>query len=360
LYQKGFNVICRLVQLVFLIILTAGAFCFAANDATFNTYVLVRAENFTVPPATGPLTHILVRNLHDTPHTVTVQPRFPAGWQWTPKQCIVTIEPNQLKRLPFTIEKAVAAISNEYPVEITVLNGFDKMVYRQNIVCASAPYFKPKIDGNFKDWSKAIPVTFTTAGKKTIVNTYWSKRYFYLYVQVEEDRLSGYKKKAAMVDAVQFALAPSNARTASAEGAKAQRYEFLIVDSVGFFSKDKCFCLIKPGIELSLTRQRRNLEGLELKEAQVVVKRQGKITRYECAIPFAVMPTIKPDVGREIAFSVLVHDPDGTGVRDWGKAAGLWPGQRNWFAWCAWDSVKWPSEAPYDSKIEWGLCSSKY
>jgi hypothetical protein len=262
-----------------------------------------------------------------------VQPKFPAGWQWTPKHRTVTIESNQVKRLPFTIDKAADVKSNRYPVEITVLSGSDKCVYRQNIVCSSAPYFKPKIDGNFKDWSKAIPVTFTTAGKKTIVNTYWSKRYFYLYVQVEEDKLCSYKKKAALIDAVQFTLAPRNAVTASAAEAKAERYEFLIVDY---------------------------LEKLELKEAQAVVKRQGRITHYECAIPFAMMPIIKPDVGREIAFSVLVHDPDGTGVRDWGKAAGLWPGQRNWFAWCAWESVKWPGEPPYDNKLEWGLCSSKY
>ncbi|MCP4610715.1 MAG: hypothetical protein GY845_18565 [Planctomycetes bacterium] len=352
--------ICRLVQLVLLVVLAAGALCFAANGTTINNHIFVRAENFTVPPATGPLTHILVQNLHDKPHTVTVQPKFPAGWQWTPEHRTVTIEPNQVKRLPFTINKAAAVESNNYPVEITVQSGSDKNVYRQNIVCASAPYFKPKIDGNFKDWSQAIPVTFTTAGKKTIVNTYWSRRYFYLYVQVEEDKLYSYKKKAALIDAIQFSLAPRNAVTASAPGAKAQRYEFLIVDSAGFFAKDKCFCLIKPGAELLVTQQRRNLEGLELKEAQVVVKRQGKITRYECAIPFAVMSAIKPDVGREIAFSILVHDPDGTGVRDWGQAAGLWPVQRNWFAWCAWEPVKWPSEAPYDSKIEWGLCSSKY
>jgi hypothetical protein len=289
-----------------------------------------------------------------------VQPRFPTDWQWAPKDRTVTIEPHQLKRLPFTIEKATGVKSNSYPIEITVLSGSDKMVYKQNIVCSSAPYFKPKIDGNFKYWSKAMPVTFTTAGKKTIVNTYWSKRYFYLYVQAEEDKLYSYKKKAALIDAVQFAIAPRNTVTASLDEANAERYEFLVVDSTGLFAKDKCFCLIKPGIELSVARQRRSLEKLELKEAQVVVKRQGRTTHYECAIPFAVMPAIKPDVGREIAFSVLVHDPDGTGIRDWGKAAGLWPGQRNKFAWCLWDPMKWSTNPPYDSKLEWGLCSSKH
>jgi hypothetical protein len=353
-------VIFRLWQLDLFNCVAVGVFFVAAGNTTFAHHVVVRAENFTVPPATGPLTHVLARNLGDTECTVTVQPKFPDGWQWTPKHHTVTIEPGKLKSLPFTIEKAAAAESNRYPVELTVLDGSDKTVHRQDVVCASAPYFKPKIDGSFKDWSEAIPVTFTTAGKKTVVSTYWSRRYFYIYVQVEEDKRYSYKKGAARIDAVQFALAPKNAVTASAVTAKAQRYEFLIVDASGLFAKDRCFCLIKPGVELSVAQQRRSLETLQLKKAQTVVKRQGTITHYECAIPFAVMPAIKPDVGRQIALSVLVHDPDGTGIRDLGKAAGLWPGQRNWLAWCAWDLVKWSPDPPYDSKIEWGLCSSKY
>jgi hypothetical protein len=207
----------------------------------------------------------------------------------------VTLEPHQVERLPFTIEKAADAESNRYPVEITVLNGSDETVHRQNVVCASAPYFKPKIDGKFKDWSEAIPVTFDTVGRKTIVSTYWNKRYFYLYVQVEEDKLCSYKKEAALIDAVQFVLAPRSAATASAAQGKAERYEFLVVDVTGLFAKDKCFRLIEPGVELSVTQQRRSLEKLELKEAQAVVKRHGRTTHYECAIPFAVMPAIRPE-----------------------------------------------------------------
>ena len=64
--------------------------------------------------------------------------------------------------------------------------------------------------------------------------------------------------------------------------------------------------------------------------------------------------------GREFCFSVLVHDPDGTGLRDWGEHAGLWPGQRKRLAWCVWGGVKWSDSIPFDGKIEWGLCSSKH
>jgi len=343
----------RLSQLVLLICVAV------AGNATSAPQVAVRAENFTVPPATGPVTHILARNTGNTECMVTIEPRFPAGWQWSPRNREVTLASGEVKRLPFTIEKASDSKSNRYAIEITVVWGLDKTVHRQNVVCASAPYFKPKIDGKFKDWPDAIGATFTTAGKKTIVSTYWDKRNFYLYVQVEEDKLYSYKRGAAQVDAVQFALAPSNTATVSAPEAKAQRSEFLLVDMSGMFAKDKCFQLIKPGQPLSVTQQARSLDALRLKDAQVVVKRQGRTTHYECAIPFAAIPTIRPAVGREIRFSLLVHDPDGTGIRDWGKAAGLWPEQRNRFAWCEWDSVKWNVDPPYDSKVEFGLCSSK-
>jgi len=350
----------RLGQILFLNCVAVAVLMGAANGGGSCGDLEVRAESFTVPPATGPLAHIQVRNGSEEACTVTVEPSFPDGWQWSPKQRQVSIGPDEVKRVPFAIEKATDVRSNRYPVEIAVASGPAKRVYQQEVVCASAPYYKPKIDGKFKDWGDAIPVTFITGEKKTVVSTYWNKRYFYLYVQVEEDKLSSYKKKAKPIDAVQFAVARGGAKTGSTPTAGAERYEFLIVDSAGMFAKDKCFGLIRPGVELSTTRQQRPLETIELQDAQVVVKRQGRITHYECAVPFSAMPTIKPDVGREISFSLLVHDPDGTGVRDWGRAAGLSPGRRNRFAWCAWGAVNWSSEPAYDGKLEWGLCSSKH
>ena len=351
---------CRLSHLILLA-------CVAAGNAASVVNVAVRVENFTVPPATGPVTHVLVRNIGDGKCTVTIQPEFPAGWRWTPSNREVTLTSGDMKRLPFTIEKATDAKSNRYPVKITVVRGSEKVVHRQNVACASAPYFTPKIDGKFRDWSDAIPVTFTNTGgaassrveRKTIVSAYWNKRCFYLYVQVEEDNLYSYKKNSAQVDSVQFALAPGSAVTPSESRAESQRSEFLLVDVGDLFGRDKCFQLIGPGQKLSVAQQQRTLETLQLKDAQVAVKRQGKITHYECAIPFSAVPTIRPAVGREIRFSVLVHDAGGTGIRDWGKAAGLWPEQRNPLAWCKWRPAKWPSELPYDGKVEFGLCSSK-
>lgn len=345
---------------VFLTCLVAGGMCHGESTPASQGNIAVRAENFTVPPSTGPLAHILIRNTGDVACEATVRPTFPRGWQWTPAQRVVTVEPRQVARVPFTIEKATDVELNQYPVEIVVLEGAKTTLHRQNVVCASAPYFRPKIDGKFKDWSDAIPITFTTAGKETTVNTYWNKQFFYLYVQVEESRLCPYKKNAAMVDAVQVCVAPRRAVTAAAAMAKSQRYEFLAVASTGLFAKDKCFFLTEAGTELSVAQEPRALAKIpELEEAKVVVKRHGDTTHYECAIPFAAMPKIRPDIGREICVSVLIHDPDGTGVRDWGEETGLWPEQRNPLAWCAWGSLAWAENPPYDGKIEWGLCSSK-
>jgi len=350
----------RLGQLAVLKCIAVGVLFAGAGSASGETGIAIRAQNFTVPPSTGPVTHILARNRGETACTITVEARFPDGWQWTPKQRTVTIEPHQTARLAFAIEKGADVKSNRYPIEITVVNGSEKTVHRQTVVCASAPYFKPKIDGKFKDWIDAIPITFTTGERKTVVSTFWSKQHFCLYVQVEEDKLYSYAKKAERIDAVQFALATRNAVTGSEPTEPARRYEFLLVNVAGYFARDRCFSLIKPGDPLSVTQEQRALDGLEVKEAQVVVKRDGRITRYECAIPFSLLEGIRPDVGREIRFSVLVHDGDGTGIRDFGKAAGLWPEQRNAFAWCAWGPVKFSAGPPYDSKVEWGLCSSKH
>ncbi len=341
-------------------LLAVNALGISLNSSLASASVLLRVENFTVTPSTGPVTHVRVQNTSDTAETVTIQPEFPDGWRWTPKQRSITLKPHQLERLPFAIEKAVDLKSNRYPVEVVLKTDTDRTVHQQTVVCASAPYFQPKIDGRFKDWSEAIPVSFTSAGRKTVVSTYWNPRYFCVYVQVEEDELRSYKKGQAVMDAVQFALAPGQSVTASVGSAPAQRYEFLVVNASGMFAKDRCFRLIKAGTDLSVTQQQRSLESLAFREAQVVVKRQGRITHYECAIPWSALPSIRADVGREISLSFLIHDPDGTGLRDWGKSSGLWAEQRNRLAWCAWDVPFESADIPYDSKVEWGLCSSKH
>jgi len=85
------------------------------------------------------------------------------------------------------------------------------------------------------------------------------------------------------------------------------------------------------------------------------------VTYYECSIPFRLLrDRIRPSEGREFHLSVLVHDPGGTGIRDWGQAAGMGPPERNRLAWSLWQGAKWGDEPPFDNKTHWGLCSSKY
>jgi hypothetical protein len=118
--------------------------------------------------------------------------------------------------------------------------------------------------------------------------------------------------------------------------------------------------LIKPGDDIAVAGKESPLAPLQLKDAKVAVKRTKDLTVYECSIPLSSMPKMKPITGRDFQMSVLVHDPDGTGIRDLGKVSGLWEFQRNELAWSSWQGVKWQEKPPYDSKLEWGFCTSKH
>ncbi len=343
--------------LLLLLLFTGTPWCFGAPPP-----VALRAEHFIVPPSTGPVTHVVVRNLLNAPYEGTISLKLPVGWQCTPAESPVALDAHETRRVPFTIEKASDVAANVYLVTAVAISADTQVLRKQQVVCASVPYFKPKIDGNPKEWEDAIPVTFLSGGKKTVFRSYWNKRAFCLLVEVEEAQFQGYSEESndTALDAIQIALAVRTAITGTSPQDKTDRYEFLITGAAAKRAADQCYCLATPGMPLSVTREKRKRAPLVLQDAQVVVKHKKGITTYECAIPFAAMPKIKPSEGREFRFSLLVHDPDGTGIRDWGKAAGLWPSQRNAFAWSAWDRVEWGSEVPYDSKIEWGLCSSKH
>ena len=319
--------------------------------------VAVRAESFVVPPSTQPLVYVAVKNLRDTPYQGVVKLKTPAGWRIAPAEREVSLGAGEVKRVAFTVEKGVTTAANAYAVEVTAVGAGVTVVRKQTVVCASAVYFKPTIDGEIADWKDAIPVTFTTGGKKTVIHTYWNRRALSLLVAVEEDRVIGYRPEGRF-DAVQVAIAPRGAPTSTSPGDKATRYEFLFA---GAGAEAKCFKLAEPGMRLAEAAKPRTLAPLAFDGAKVVVRRVGKVTYYECAIPFKLMrEKIQPTEGREFCLSVCVHDPDGTGIRDWGEAAGLWPRQRNRLAWCDWRGGAWGKKWPFDSKIEWGMCASKY
>ena len=274
----------------------------------------------------------------------------------------MSLAAGETRRVPFTIEKGTKSQSNSYTVEVSATGGGTTVVRRQNVVCASAPYHKATIDGIAEEWNDAIPVTFTTGGKRTILRTYWNRRQFSLLAAVEEDQLIAYRPKPgsggndARADR-HFATRRRDRHVARPGGDPLRVLAGLDRQrDVG-----KCFQLAQPGTKLATTQQRRDLEPLEYGDANVAVSRKDGVTYYECALPFGPLrDKIRPSEGREFFFSVLVHDPDGTGLRDWGEAAGLWPWQRNSPGVEQLARREWGDRSPFDNKLPWGLCSSKY
>jgi len=329
---------CILVTFVYL---CAGLAEDAAKDP-----VALRAHNVVVPPATGPVSGLTVKNLLDAPYTGKVTLKLPDGWKADKTQFDVSLKPRETKQIAFAIEKGVDSKINAYPYKITAVGGGKTVVVDQKVICATTPYVKPKIDGDISEWlNDAVPVTLVYKGKKTIVRTFWNKRNFCLCVEVQEDKL------VEGGDAIQFALASNKASTGNLPADKTARYEFLAVGG-------KCYQLVKPGTPLGNTQKPAPLPAAAVAKSVVAVKREKGITRYEISVPMRPMKKLRATVGREYRFSVLVHDPDGTGVRDLAEAATPLPGNRKKYAWSKWKGAKWPEKPLLDSKIEWGFCTS--
>lgn len=328
--------------------------------------VALRIESFGVAPAHAPSAVVQIKNLRDVPYRGVLRVTVPAVWQLSPTEQEVDLAPGQTKRVPFVVKRGTIAQENVYPLEASATGGGVTVTRRQNVVTASAPYFKPEIDGKIDDWKDAIPVTFITGGKKTVVHTFWNRRQFSILVAVEEERRIAHGTEPNC-DAVQIAISPQDTRTGTSAEEEATRFEFLLVATGGGTqgrgegTQGKCFKLAEPGMALGVGSKLRELESLAFDDAVVAVSRVGGVTYYECGIPFKLMrDRIRPSEGREFHLSVLIHDPDGTGLRDWGAAAGMWPSQRNRLAWSLWPGAVWGEKPPFDNKLQWGLCSSKY
>jgi len=334
--------------------MTPGSACLADVAGP----IALRAEHFTVTPSTGPVTHVRVCNRGEVDWKGTVSLSVPDGWQLSEDRREVSVKPGETARVPFASDRAQDRKDNRYPVAVVAEGMGLRAERKQVLVCASAPYGKVKIDGKTDDWGGAIPVSFDCKGKATTVRTLWNRREFCVLAEVEEDELIGYKKSKKHCDAVSLSLAPAGTPARRSEGDPYGRYQFMLVAA---WFRDKCFQLASPD-ERPCRRpfiRLRALASLETKAVAVKVKRRKAITAYECAIPFALMPKLKPMEGREFCFSFRVHDPDGTGVRDWGEVAGLWPWQRNPLAWGTAGAAYRGGDVPYDNRIEWGFCSSR-
>ncbi len=320
--------------------------------------IALRAENLLVTPATGPVTHVLACNRSGRTWKGAVVATFPTGWRMDKTRQSVTLKPGECKRVPFAISRATDAPDNTYPIMLKALPaaGGESVTRSDRVAVTSAPYFKPTIDGDPADWKDAIPVSFATCGSKTVFRTYWSRRQMSILVAVEEDALKT-MSPGKPCDAVQIAISSRKAETPKTTRGEAQRHEFLLARTG---NGAKCFRLMRPGDRVGIGQKPRPLTDLVQTGVELTVTRTGGTTYYECAIPFAELAPLKPSPGREFCLSLLVHDPDGTGLRDWGESAGLWAWQRTRLAWSVWPGAVWPDTPPFDNKIEHGFCSSKH
>ena len=346
--------------------LATGVVCLSiafglAGTAAAKDPLAMQVGSFMVAPAHMPPVIISVNNLGTKAYDGTIRVKLPDGWKYAPAEQPISLSPGETGQVRFNIKEARIAEVNSYPVEVTATAAGATVTHRQKVVCTSAPYFKPQIDGRLDDWKDAIPAAFDAGGKSTVISTYWNRRQFSILVAVEEEKLLPMKKGSPdeHFDAVQLALSPQKTVTGTNEDDEATRYEFLLV-STGEGTQGKCFQLAKPGMKLAEGQSERALAALEFEKAKIAVSRSDGVTYYECQIPFRSLSKIKASEGREFFLSVLVHDPDGTGLRDWGRAAGLWPSQRNRLAWSRFAGDQFPDQPPFDNKTPWGMCSSKY
>lgn len=320
--------------------------------------LLLRAESLAVLPQSQPMLYVQVANTGQQAMTATISVQLPSRWPMADRSQVVQIAGGATERVGFSLSAGNERQTNEYPIEMTARVGDTQVVRQQLISVASAPYFKPTIDGDISDWKDAIPVSFETKLQHTTIATFWNRRRFSILVSVEEasHKLCGTDRH---FDAIQFALAPRGTETSRSPDDEATRFEYLVyTDAAG---KGVCCQLMRPGWRLADATRPRSLTSLVDASVEVAVSRSGSVTHYELSLPLTeIRKRIRPGEGREFYLGVLVHDPDGTGLRDWGVAAGMWQRQRNRLAWSDWEGAQWGDEPPMDCRTEWGMCSSRY
>jgi len=320
--------------------------------------VRIRVEPLTVPPATQPLISVVVQNLGDAPAAGSLSIAGPADWRIAPASQPLELAAGAEKRLAFNIEKARNVAANVYPFTLEARVG-DQLVRRdQSVFVASAPYSKVAVDGRIDEWQDAIPVTFEERGQRTTISTFWQRKRFGLLVAVQERQHIAYTgPDGPPCDAVQLAIsAPEPA--GSGDGQAVRRLEFLFVSAGG---KPGCFQLAGWDTPRGRAGELQSLEPLACGDAETAIVREGDVTYYECSLPFSLLrEALEPAEGREFFLSVLVHDPDGTGLRDLGRAAGLWTQPEDALAWSRWRPTAPGGDRPRGYHVRWGLCTSKY
>jgi hypothetical protein len=343
-----------------------GTLCLAVPFLGIPTAIaedalMLRVETLTVPPATQPLLQVVAQNPGSAAWQGELSLRGPTTWQLTPDRQPLSVRPGGQTRLSFSIERGRNIASNRYEFAATARSQAGTVVeHRQQVFVASAPYFKPTIDGQLDEWKASIPITFTTAGQNTTISTYWNRREFSLLVQVQEKQLVPFsgKNPQQAFDAVQFALAPLPETETEMDSALAKRFEYLLVATE---DGPSCYQFAGSGTENTSGSDIGNMKPLASNQVKLALRRERDFTIYECSLSFRPLrDVLRPSEGREFWMSVLVHDPDGTGLRDLGKTASLWPAPDSQSTWHRWSNAVFQDRKPLPPMVRWGFCASKY
>jgi len=154
----------------------AATFFSPARDVFGNEPVALRIESFAVAPSSQPLARVVIKSLLDTACEGTVSLDVPDGWRIAPEAQPFSLGPGETAWVVFDVERGVSLEANSYPLAVSATVGGVVVTRKQDVVAASAPYFKPTIDGDPSDWEDAIPVTFSTGGCRTVIRTFWNSR----------------------------------------------------------------------------------------------------------------------------------------------------------------------------------------
>ena len=343
---------------VLLFCLAVSIFCASQRTSAAAEPLRVRMENFVVTPSTGPVANVLVQNRSERAINVVVRVRWPEGWKGAPAEQTVSVGPNAMAKAAFTIEKAVDAAANRYTVVVEARAGDVIVTRTQQVVCATAPYLKPQVDGKLDDWKDAVPITFATADKATTVMTCWNRKQFCVAVRAEQMKAGAVQFALAAEGGASFQLATVDEKNRKLEACAtlaSPRFEFVVV-APEQDGPAKCFLLMRPGDDSKLAEQSRTLEGLKCGDVQATATRDGAATCFEIAVPVKLVPELQPTPGRPFRFSLLVHEAGG--LRDLGTVMNLWDDQRHPRSWCRWKGAAFGPTPPFDSNVEFGFSSS--
>ena len=133
----------------------------AADLANGAEPVALRAESLLVSPTNQPAARIVVKNVGARPYQGDIQFEGPPGWRIAPSRQQVALKPGETTRVSFRVEKAMAVPDNTYPLVIRATGDGTTVIRRQNVACATAPYFQPTVDGDPSDWGDSFPVSFS-------------------------------------------------------------------------------------------------------------------------------------------------------------------------------------------------------